>query len=139
MFFLSSKITHFFNKELGYPKELIQTIQEDFFEAFLIILETEINLYLDKNKLHDEYKQLLSIQKDHSYSDTELTDAFLDLYIKYPDITSSVNDKLQSFTDLFFAQIRSQMNEAQNQELNQLLQEEVNKYANIRKQLAQEI
>jgi len=139
MLFSSPRLTRFFQEELGYPEQLMQTIQEDFFETFLLYLETEINLYFERNNLEEEYKKLADIQKNDGGLQTGLIQAFIDLYIKYPEIKESVDEKMSYFTKMFISNIKNRMTEEQLTTMNKIIEEDIATYAKARKQLSLEI
>lgn len=140
MLFASPRLIQFFQEELGYPEDLIQMIQEDFFETFLLYLETETNLYLDEQNLEEEYQKLADIQKQDLVGlQVDLTTAFIDLYIKYPEIKSKVDEKMSYFTRMFTSNIKRRMTPEQLEEMDKILEEEIVKYAKAREQLTQEI
>lgn len=140
MLFTSPRLIQFFQEELGYPKDLIQMIQEDFFETFLLYLETETNLYLDEHNLEEEYQKLADAQKSDPIGlQADLTQAFIDLYIKYPNIKSKVDEKMSYFTRMFTSNIKRRMTPEQLEKMDTILEEEIAKYAKARKQLTQEI
>lgn len=138
MLFASPKLVQFFQDELGYPKYLIQTIQEDFFETFLLYLETETNLYLERDGMEEEYQRLANIKKSDKGLGTELIEAFIDMYIKYPEIKRKVDEKMSFFTKMFLSNIKRRMTPRQLTEMTKIMEEDIATYARVRRKLAQE-
>lgn len=138
MLFASPKLIQFFQDELGYPKYLIQTIQEDFFETFLLYLETETNLYLEKDGMEEEYQRLADIKKTDKGLGIGLTEAFIDMYIKHPEIKKKVDEKMSFFTKMFLSNIKRRMTPRQLTEMTKIMEEDIATYARVRRKLAQE-
>ncbi len=138
MLFASPKLIQFFQDELGYPKYLIQTIQEDFFETFLLYLETETNLYLERDGMEEEYQRLAEIKKTDKGLGTGLIEAFIDMYIKYPEIKTKVDEKMSFFTKMFLSNIKKRMTPRQLTEMTRIMEEDIATYSRIRRKLAQE-
>ncbi len=139
MLFASPRLLQFFQDELGYPEELINQIREDFFEMFFLILEAEINNYLDKHNLEEEYKRLEKIQKNDNLMGTDITQAFLDLYMDNPEIMDSVNEKMGFFTQMFMSNLQNHMSKDQMAEMNRLIDLDIQKYQKAQEQLTPEI
>lgn len=138
MLFASPKLIQFFQDELGYPKYLIQTIQEDFFETFLLYLETETNLYLERDGMEEEYQRLAEIKKTDKGLGTGLIEAFIDMYIKYPEIKTKVDEKMSFFTKMFLSNIKKRMTPRQITKMTNIMEEDIATYSRIRRKLAQE-
>lgn len=138
MLFASPKLIQFFQDELGYPKYLIQTIQEDFFETFLLYLETETNLYLERDGMEEEYQRLAEIKKTDKGLGTGLIEAFIDMYIKYPKIKTKVDEKMSFFTKMFLSNIKKRMTPRQITKMTNIMEEDIATYSRIRRKLAQE-
>jgi len=138
MLFASPRLIQFFQDELGYPKYLIQTIQEDFFETFLLYLETETNLYLEKDGMEEEYQRLAEIKKTDKGLGAGLIEAFIDMYIKYPEIKKKVDEKMSFFTKMFLSNIKRRMTPRQLTEMTKIMEEDIATYARVRRKLAQE-
>ena len=105
MYFISDKISHFIKEKLGYPEALWQQMQEEYIQVFLIFLETEVNLYLEKKGLNEEVESLQKLSKSiKSEYRFEIVERFLLLYQKYPEIKKAVDKKFnQYFTGLMSA------------------------------------
>lgn len=138
MLFASPKLVQFFQDELGYPTHLIQTIQEDFFETFLLYLETETNLYLERDGMEKEYQKLANIKNLDKGLETGLIEAFIDMYIKHPEIKKKVDEKMSFFTKMFLSNIKRRMTPKQLTEMTKIMEEDIATYSRIRRKLAQE-
>ena len=138
MLFASPRLLKFFEEELHYPKELIQEWQEGFLEAFMIYLETEINLYLTENGLTEEYEALEKVQKSDGPGNGNLIKAFIDMYIKYPVIKEKVDAHMQYFTKIFMANVHSRISEEQLAKMNSLIRNDIAALEKMREQLSEE-
>lgn len=139
MLFASPRLLQFFQDELGYPEDLLDLIREDFFEAFFMMLEVEINNYLDRHKLKEEYVRLQEIQKKDNVMETDLMQAFLDLYVENPEIAQAVNEKMSYFTKMFLSNIKKNMKDTTLEKMNKIIDEDIARYEKVIKRLTQEI
>ena len=138
MLFSSPRLVKFFQEELGYPSEMIQVMQEDFFETFLIYLETEINLYFDENNLDEEITALEKTQNNGSAMQVDLIESFLKMYEKYPEIKEKVDKHMSYFTKLFIANIHNRLSPEQIDRMNQIIKEDIKTYEDFRMRLIAE-
>lgn len=138
MLFASERLLEFFREELKIPQQLLQYMQNSFFEAYLIYLETEVNLYLENNDLDEEYAELAKL-KSKSNSDSELIFAFVDLSIKYPEIQKKVEEHMLNFNKMFTANIHEMLDDEKLEKMNKIITEEIKRYADFREKLTTEI
>lgn len=139
MLFASPRLLQFFQDELGYPEELLDQIREDFFDAFLMILELEVNTYLDKNNLTEEYDRLFEIQKNDDFLESNLMTKFIEYYMENKDISSAVNKKMSYFTQMFVSNIKRRMTKEQLEGMDRIIDSDIEKYQKAQKLLQQEI
>lgn len=136
MYFLSPKITDFIKLKLGYPEDMWREMQEEYIYIFLIFLETEVNLYLEKEKLDDEINKLKklseSIKSEYKF---ELIEEFMKLYAKYPDIKSRVDKKFHEYFMTLMAALLDTFSEKSKNEFEELLISEAESYKTKREQL----
>lgn len=139
MLFASPRLLQFFQDELGYPEELLDQIREDFFDAFLMILELEVNTYLDQNNLTEEYDKLFEIQKNDDFLESNLMSKFIEYYMENNDISSAVNKKMSYFTQMFVSNIKRRMTKEQLEGMDRIIDSDIEKYQKAQKLLQQEI
>ncbi len=136
MYFLSPKITDFIKLKLGYPDEMWREMQQDYVYIFLIFLETEVNLYLEKEKLDEEVSSLRkksdSIKSEYKF---ELIEEFMRLYTKYPEIKTRVDKKFNEYFRTLMAAVLDTFGEKSKNEFEELLISEAESYKSKREQL----
>lgn len=138
MLFASNRLNDFFINELNIPVDLIELLQQQYIEAFLSFLETEVNLYLDRKNLNEELDRLQLIsQKDTSGAD--LIAAFMEFYVNYPEIKQKVDRHIKGFNDMFSTHVHELLDNEKLEKMNKIIQEDIQAYTDFRKKLSQEI
>jgi len=136
MYFLSPKITDFIKLKLGYPEQMWREMQEEYIYIFILFLETEVNLYLEKEKLDEEVIHLQkisdSIKSEYKF---ELIEEFMKLYTKYPAIKTRVDKKFNDYFMTLMAAILDTFGEKSKNEFEELLISEAESYKSKREQL----
>lgn len=138
MLFASKRLTDFFIDELNIPEDLIEILQQQYLEAFLTFLETEVNLYLDRNKLREEQARLSQINKNDT-TGSELINEFINYYVNYPEIKEKVENHIKGFNDMFSTHVHQLMDDEKLQKMHKIINEDIDTYANFRKKLVTEI
>lgn len=138
MLFASQRLMNFFIDELNIPSDLIELLQQQYLEAFLSFLETEVNLFLNKNKLDDEIERLSDIGKKDP-SGAELIMEFVNYYTNNPDIKTKVDRHIKSFNDMFNTHVHQLIDEDQFQKMHKIIVDDINTYANFRQKISAEI
>lgn len=138
MLFASKRLIDFFVNDLNLPDDLIQLLQEQYLEAFLTFLETEVNLYLDKNKLREEQARLSQISKNDT-TGNDLINEFVNYYVNYPEIKEKVDNHIKGFNDMFSTHVHQLMDDEKLQKMHKIINEDIDTYANFRKKLTAEI
>lgn len=138
MLFASNRLNDFFINELNIPVDLIELLQQQYIEAFLSFLETEVNLYLDRKNLNEELDRLQLIsQKDPSGAD--LIAAFMEFYVNYTEIKQKVDRHIKGFNDMFSTHVHELLDNEKLEKMNKIIQEDIQAYTDFRKKLSQEI
>ena len=138
MLFASKRLTDFFIDELNIPEDLIEILQQQYLEAFLTFLETEVNLYLDRNKLREEQARLSQINKNDT-TGSELINEFIYYYVNYPEVKEKVENHIKGFNDMFSTHVHQLMDDEKLQKMHKIINEDIDTYANFRKKLVTEI
>lgn len=138
MLFASNRLNDFFIDELHIPEELIEILQQQYIEAFLSFLETEVNLYLEDHDMKDERDRLIKISENDP-SGADLIDIFIEYYVKYPQIKQNVDQHIKGFNDMFSSHVHELLDDEKLQKMNKIIHEDIQAYANFRKKLSEEI
>jgi hypothetical protein len=138
MLFASNRLNDFFISELNIPEELIEVLQQQYIEAFLSFLETEVNLYLEEHKMNEEIDRLKALSNNDP-SGSDLIEVFMEYYVKIPVIKQKVDNNIKGFNDMFSTHVHQLLDDEKLQKMNKIIHEDIQAYTNFRRKLTEEI
>ncbi|MCA9380428.1 hypothetical protein KC675_04585 [Candidatus Dojkabacteria bacterium] len=138
MLFASNRLNDFFIKELNIPEELIEELQQQYIEAFLSFLETEVNIYLEEHKMNEEIDRLRAISKNDP-SGSDLIEIFMEYYVNFAEIKQRVDNNIKGFNDMFSANVHQLLDDEKLQKMNKIINEDIQAYTNFRRKLTGEV